>query len=74
MKKVWRFNPGDILTLKKPHPCLQRSHQFLVMKIGADIKIKCLGCQGVLLLTRDHLHPRIQAILHTNPQPTTPIK
>ena len=33
---------GDILNMKKPHPC--GSHRWEVLRIGADFKLRCLGC------------------------------
>ena len=33
---------GDILTMKKPHPC--GSRDWTVLRIGADFKLRCLGC------------------------------
>ncbi len=62
-----QYNVGTIVEMKKPHPCLNRSKQFIIVKIGADIKIKCLGCGNVLMLTRDHFNHRICKILTANP-------
>ena len=33
---------GDILVMKKPHPC--GTNVFEVLRIGADFKLRCLGC------------------------------
>ena len=33
---------GDIVTLKKQHPC--GSKEWEVLRIGADFRLKCLGC------------------------------
>ena len=33
---------GDTLTMKKPHPC--GSHDWQVLRIGADFKLRCVGC------------------------------
>ena len=33
---------GDILTMKKAHPCGEKRWQ--VLRIGADFKLRCLGC------------------------------
>ena len=33
---------GDILTMKKQHPCGEKRWQ--VLRIGADFKLRCLGC------------------------------
>ncbi|MBQ6275057.1 MAG: DUF951 domain-containing protein [Oscillospiraceae bacterium] len=33
---------GDVLTMKKPHPCGSKDWQ--VLRIGADFKLRCCGC------------------------------
>ena len=33
---------GDIIKMKKKHPC--GSDEWEVIKVGADIKLKCCGC------------------------------
>ena len=41
---------GDILTMKKPHPC--GSLQFLVLRSGMDFRIRCQSCGRELLVPR----------------------
>ncbi len=62
-----QYTVGTIVEMKKPHPCVNRSKQFSIVKIGADIKIKCLGCGNVLMLTRDHFNHRLHKIITSNP-------
>ena len=38
---------GDILEMKKPHPC--GGKEFLVTRAGMDFKIKCLKCEHVVM-------------------------
>ena len=38
---VENFNLGDIIQMKKKHPCGE--YNFEVIRLGADIKIKCTG-------------------------------
>lgn len=44
------FNLGDIVEMKKQHPC--GSSQFEIIRVGADIKIKCTGCGRIVMITR----------------------
>ena len=44
---------GDVLTMKKAHPC--GSKQWQVLRIGADFRLRCLGCG------REVMTPRIKA-------------
>lgn len=41
---------GDILTMKKPHPCGDR--RFAVLRVGMDFKLRCLGCGREFMTTR----------------------
>ena len=42
---------GDVVRLRKAHPC--GSYEWEVVRVGADIGLKCLKCQRKVLLTRD---------------------
>jgi hypothetical protein len=44
------FSLGDIVEMKKQHPC--GSSQFEIIRVGADIKIKCTGCGRIIMITR----------------------
>jgi hypothetical protein len=41
---------GDRLRLRKPHPC--GSHEWSVVRLGADIGLVCAGCAHRILLDR----------------------
>lgn len=45
------FGLGDIVKMKKPHPC--GSSEWEITRVGADIKIKCQGCGRVVMLDRE---------------------
>lgn len=54
------IQPGDRLTMKKPHPC--GSKEFEVLRIGADFKIKCLGCEHVVIVPRSKIEKNIKNV------------
>ena len=54
------INVGDILEMKKPHPCGEKS--FKVLRIGADIKVCCVGCGRLLTLDRLKIEKMIKKI------------
>lgn len=58
----FKYDLNDIIILKKPHPCLKRCKEFLVVRMGADIRIKCLGCGKTFLLSRMELEKRIDKV------------
>ena len=51
---------GDILMMKKPHPC--GSREFTVTRIGADFKIRCNGCGREMILPRSKVEKNIKQI------------
>lgn len=53
-------NVGNILTMKKPHPC--GCKEFEVLRIGADFKLKCLGCSHEIMIPRSKAEKNIKNI------------
>jgi len=52
---------GDILDMKKPHPC--GSNQFLVLRSGMDFRIRCLGCGHEVMVPRQKAEKNIRKII-----------
>ena len=52
---------GDVLELKKAHPC--GSRQWQVLRVGMDFKLKCLGCGHELMLPRVKAEKSIKNLL-----------
>ena len=59
----------DEVEMKRPHPCAQRSKRFQIVRVGADIKIMCLGCGNVMMLDRDKFNSKIRKVLAKHPGP-----
>ena len=59
-----KINVGDVLVLKKTHPC--GSNEWEVVRSGADVKIKCLGCERVVMIERPTLQKRIKKVISHN--------
>ena len=45
-----RFAVGDVIRMKKPHPC--GSHEWEVLRVGADFRLKCMGCSHQNMVPR----------------------
>ena len=45
-----RFAVGDIIRLKKQHPC--GSKEWEILRVGADFRLKCLGCGHQIMIAR----------------------
>jgi hypothetical protein len=58
---VLELKLGDVLRLKKAHPC--GNYTWVVVRLGADIGIKCIKCQHAVLLARPLLEKRFKAFL-----------
>ena len=44
------YEVGDIVKLKKKHPC--GSSEWEILRVGADFRLKCMGCGHQLMLAR----------------------
>ncbi|MCQ2978530.1 MAG: DUF951 domain-containing protein [Clostridia bacterium] len=59
--EIVKYNVGDVLKLKKKHPC--GSDEWVVTRIGADFKIKCMGCDHVIMIPRHELQKDVKKIV-----------
>ena len=60
------INIGDILTMKKQHPC--GSKEWEVLRIGADFKLKCCGCEHIVMWSRVKVEKNIKKVNNQVPQ------
>ncbi len=51
---------GDVLEMKKPHPC--GSREWRVLRTGMDFRLKCLGCGHEILTPRSKAEKNIRKI------------
>lgn len=58
------FNLGDIVEMKKTHPC--GSKNWEIVRLGADIKIKCIGCARIVMLPRIKFDSGVKKIIKEN--------
>jgi hypothetical protein len=61
---------GDVVRLRKPHPC--GSLDFEVVRLGADIGLRCTLCARRILLARSVLERRIERFISRAPEHETP--
>jgi hypothetical protein len=55
------FNLGDIVETKKEHPCGSKTWE--IIRLGADIKIKCTGCGRIVMLPRPKFEKSVKKIV-----------
>ena len=60
---VLDVNVGNVLIMKKKHPC--GSDKFLVLRIGADFRLRCLSCGREFMIARSKAEKNIKQITKT---------
>ena len=50
MNEKLNYEGGDIVKLKKTHPC--GSSQWEILRVGADFRLKCMGCGHQIMIAR----------------------
>lgn len=51
----------DIVEMKKPHPCGE--NRWKIIRLGADIRIKCQGCDHSVMLPRREFKKKVKKII-----------
>ncbi len=59
MEKLF-YEVGDIVKLKKKHPC--GSFEWEILRVGADFKIQCLGCGHQVMVERKLVEKRTKEL------------
>ena len=62
-----QFDRGDVVRLRKPHACGE--NRWEVVRLGADIGLRCLQCGHRIMLARSELERRITAFVVRAGQP-----
>ena len=55
------YKVGDIVKLKKPHPC--GSHEWEILRVGADFRLKCAGCGHQIMVSRKLVEKNTRQII-----------
>ena len=54
------LNVGDVITMKKPHPC--GSKEFTLLRVGMDFKLRCNGCGHEIMSPRNKIEKNIRCV------------
>lgn len=54
------YKLGSVVIMKKAHPC--KSNQFEIVRVGADIKIKCINCGRVVMMPRVEFNKKVKKV------------
>ena len=59
---ISEYGLNDIVEMKKEHPC-HKSKLWQIIRVGADVKIKCQGCGAVVLLDRNEFERKCKKLV-----------
>ena len=57
------YQLNSIVEMKKAHPCWNSNKQFEVVRLGADIKIKCIACGNVIMISRNDFNAKVKKVI-----------
>lgn len=61
MAKEIAYALGDTVQMKKSHAC--QANDWEILRIGADIKLKCMGCGHMVMMSRNDFNRKLKKIL-----------
>lgn len=56
------YDLNDLVEMKKQHPC-RKSNHWKIIRMGADIKIKCLGCGAAIMFDRSEFEKKLKRVV-----------
>lgn len=56
-----QFALGDVVQMKKPHPC--GANEWKIIRMGADIRIKCTKCDRSVMIPRSQFERQMKKLL-----------
>ncbi|MEX1029552.1 MAG: DUF951 domain-containing protein [Paenibacillaceae bacterium] len=59
-----QFGLGDVVLMKKPHPC--GGNEMEIIRMGMDIRIKCVKCQHSVLVPRMKFEKKFKKVLRSS--------
>ncbi len=66
MAEIVDFRMEDVVRMRKPHPC--GGFEWQVVRLGADIGLRCLSCKHRVLLDRRMLEKRLKTFVSRGPE------
>jgi len=63
--EIKKFQLGDIVQMKKSHPC--GGNEMHIIRMGMDIRVKCVKCQHSVLIPRVKFEKKFKKVLRTVP-------
>ena len=64
--EIKKYAVGDIVEMKKPHPCGEK--RFKIIRTGTDIKLKCVGCDHLVMMPRPKFVKMLKNVVESSNQ------
>lgn len=55
------YELGDVVEMKKPHAC--QTNRWEIIRMGMDIKIKCINCQHIVMMPRREFEKKMKKLV-----------
>ncbi|WP_297817776.1 DUF951 domain-containing protein [uncultured Lactobacillus sp.] len=55
------YHLGDLVQMKKPHACGE--NKWEILRMGADIRLKCMGCGHIVMMPRSDFNKRLKKVV-----------
>lgn len=62
MNKEVSYNLADTVLMKKPHAC--KVNNWEILRLGADIRLKCMGCGHIVMMPRSKFTHNFKKVLN----------
>ena len=62
MNKEITYNLADTVLMKKPHAC--KTNDWEILRLGADIRLKCMGCGHIVMMPRAKFTHNLKKVLN----------
>ena len=67
---IGEIHLGDVVKMRKPHPC--GGYEWEIVRLGADIGIRCRKCNRRVLLPRSQFVRRVKALVQRSDPQASP--
>ena len=64
MTPTVRYSMGDVVRLKKQHPC--GSFEWGILRVGMDFRIRCLKCGRMVMLPRPKFEKSVKSLVNSS--------
>lgn len=61
------YHLADVVMMKKPHAC--QTNKWEILRLGADIRLKCMGCGHLIMMPRAEFNRKLKKVLSSAADP-----